>query len=73
MRYAACNALGQLANDFAPTLQMKYHEKVKMFLFCTPEQVKQVLIVHVDENLFRQLDKSLDYLSVVYYMHSSCS
>ena len=29
VRYAACNALGQLANDFAPTLQLKYHSKVR--------------------------------------------
>jgi hypothetical protein len=28
VRYAACNALGQLANDFAPTLQLKHHSKV---------------------------------------------
>ena len=28
VRYAACNALGQMANDFAPTLQKKFHDKV---------------------------------------------
>ena len=28
VRYAACNALGQMANDFAPSLQKKFHEKV---------------------------------------------
>ena len=28
VRYAACNALGQLANDFFPGLQKKHHEKV---------------------------------------------
>lgn len=28
VRYAACNALGQMANDFAPSLQKKYHLKV---------------------------------------------
>ena len=31
VRYAACNALGQLANDFAPTLQTKYHEKAEQY------------------------------------------
>ena len=29
VRYAACNALGQMANDFYPGLQKKYHEKVR--------------------------------------------
>lgn len=28
VRYAACNALGQMANDFSPSLQRKFHEKV---------------------------------------------
>jgi len=28
VRYAACNALGQMANDFAPTLQKKFHDKI---------------------------------------------
>ena len=28
VKYAACNALGQMANDFSPTLQRKYHDKV---------------------------------------------
>lgn len=30
VRYAACNALGQMANDFAPKLQNKFHDKVKI-------------------------------------------
>ena len=30
VRYAACNALGQLANDFAPTLQLKHHSKARI-------------------------------------------
>ena len=30
MRYAACNALGQMANDFAPTLHKKFHDKVSI-------------------------------------------
>lgn len=30
MRYAACNALGQMANDFAPTLHKKFHDKVSV-------------------------------------------
>ncbi len=29
VRYAACNALGQMANDFAYTLQRKFHDKVR--------------------------------------------
>jgi len=28
VRYAACNALGQMATDFGPTFQKKFHEKV---------------------------------------------
>lgn len=28
VRYAACNAIGQMATDFAPTFQKKYHEQV---------------------------------------------
>lgn len=28
MRYAACNAIGQMATDFAPGFQKKFHEKV---------------------------------------------
>ncbi|XP_065887453.1 importin-5-like isoform X2 [Dysidea avara] len=33
VRFAACNAIGQLANDFAPTLQRKFHAKVVPALF----------------------------------------
>ncbi|CAJ0954809.1 unnamed protein product [Ranitomeya imitator] len=28
VRYAACNAIGQMATDFAPAFQKKFHEKV---------------------------------------------
>uniref|UniRef100_S4RV35 Karyopherin (importin) beta 3 n=1 Tax=Petromyzon marinus TaxID=7757 RepID=S4RV35_PETMA len=28
VRYASCNALGQMATDFAPTFQKKFHDKV---------------------------------------------
>lgn len=28
VRYAACNALGQMSNDFAPTIQKKFHDKI---------------------------------------------
>ncbi|VDO98727.1 unnamed protein product [Soboliphyme baturini] len=28
VRYAACNAAGQLSTDFAPTLQKRYHQKL---------------------------------------------
>jgi len=31
VRYAACNCVGQMATDFAPTFQKKYHTKV-MFI-----------------------------------------
>lgn len=27
VRYAACNAIGQMATDFAPGFQKKFHEK----------------------------------------------
>lgn len=29
VRYAACNAIGQMATDFAPTFQKKFHDKVR--------------------------------------------
>ena len=28
VRYAACNCIGQMATDFAPTFQKKFHSKV---------------------------------------------
>lgn len=28
VRYAACNAIGQMSTDFAPNFQKKFHEKV---------------------------------------------
>ncbi|CAG5078833.1 Similar to Ipo5: Importin-5 (Mus musculus) [Cotesia congregata] len=28
VRYAACNAIGQMSTDFAPTFEQKFHEKV---------------------------------------------
>lgn len=28
VRYAACNAIGQMATDFAPVFQKKFHESV---------------------------------------------
>lgn len=28
VRYAACNAIGQMCTDFAPTVQKKCHEKI---------------------------------------------
>ena len=28
VRYAACNAVGQMSSDFAPTLQKKFHDKI---------------------------------------------
>lgn len=28
MKYAACNALGQLSTDFAPRLQTQFHNKI---------------------------------------------
>ena len=43
MRYAACNALGQMANDFAPTLHKKFHDKVStVFYSCS------LCEIHVD-------------------------
>lgn len=35
VRYAACNAIGQMATDFAPTFQKKFHEKVPRLLLST--------------------------------------
>uniref|UniRef100_A0A8C5EAQ9 Importin N-terminal domain-containing protein n=1 Tax=Gouania willdenowi TaxID=441366 RepID=A0A8C5EAQ9_GOUWI len=37
VRYAACNAIGQMATDFAPTFQKKFHEKVIGALLQTME------------------------------------
>lgn len=28
VRYAACNAIGQMSSDFAPILQKKFHERI---------------------------------------------
>ena len=39
VRYAACNALGQMANDFAPKLQNKYHEKVTIILYTICDRI----------------------------------
>ena len=33
VRYAACNAVGQLSTDFAPGFQKKFHARVSIF-FC---------------------------------------
>ncbi|XP_049610535.1 importin-5 [Syngnathus scovelli] len=37
VRYAACNAIGQMATDFAPTFQKKFHDKVIPKLLQTME------------------------------------
>ncbi|KAM9820263.1 importin-5 [Neosynchiropus ocellatus] len=37
VRYAACNAIGQMATDFAPTFQKKFHDKVIPALLQTME------------------------------------
>ncbi|XP_034029930.1 importin-5 [Thalassophryne amazonica] len=37
VRYAACNAIGQMASDFAPTFQKKFHDKVISALLQTME------------------------------------
>ncbi|KAL4663763.1 hypothetical protein H8957_013534 [Semnopithecus entellus] len=37
VRYAACNAVGQMATDFAPGFQKKFHEKVIAALLQTME------------------------------------
>uniref|UniRef100_A0A8C5LUS5 Importin-5 n=1 Tax=Leptobrachium leishanense TaxID=445787 RepID=A0A8C5LUS5_9ANUR len=37
VRYAACNAIGQMATDFAPAFQKKFHEKVIASLLQTME------------------------------------
>ncbi|XP_035983769.1 importin-5 isoform X2 [Fundulus heteroclitus] len=37
VRYAACNAIGQMATDFAPTFQKKFHDKVISALLQTME------------------------------------
>lgn len=28
MRYAACNAIGQMSTDFAPVFEKKFHDRV---------------------------------------------
>ncbi|KAM8975291.1 importin-5 [Pelodytes ibericus] len=37
VRYAACNAIGQMAADFAPAFQKKFHEKIIASLLQTME------------------------------------
>ncbi|GMT04468.1 hypothetical protein PENTCL1PPCAC_26642 [Pristionchus entomophagus] len=40
VRYAACNALGQMSSDFAPTLQKRCHESVVPALVATLRDTK---------------------------------
>ena len=58
MRYAACNALGQMANDFAPTLHKKFHDKVSIlsimlavFIFCSLCGVRVDLVRRKEERV----------------------
>ena len=32
VRYAACNAMGQISTDFGPVFQKKFHDKVSLVL-----------------------------------------
>ncbi|KAL5476110.1 hypothetical protein EMCRGX_G026016 [Ephydatia muelleri] len=71
VRYAACNALGQMANDFAPVLQKKQHDKIIPALlmvlddFQTPRVQAHAGAALV--NFCEQCPKSilLDYLEVI--------
>lgn len=40
VRYAACNALGQMCTDFAPTMQKQFHDKLVPALYTTMDDVK---------------------------------
>lgn len=77
MRYAACNAVGQMATDFAPGFQKKFHEKVIAALLQTMEdQGNQRVQAHAAAaliNFTEDCPKSLliPYLdSLVKHLHS---
>jgi len=40
VRYATCNALGQMATDFGPNFQKKFHQKVRGVLVCLRDMNK---------------------------------
>jgi len=40
VRYAACNALGQMCTDFAPTMQKNFHQQLVPALYSTMDDVK---------------------------------
>ncbi|OWK00599.1 hypothetical protein Celaphus_00016791, partial [Cervus elaphus hippelaphus] len=77
VRYAACNAVGQMATDFAPGFQKKFHEKVIAALLQTMEdQGNQRVQAHAAAaliNFTEDCPKSLliPYLdSLVKHLHS---
>uniref|UniRef100_A0A8C3IFX7 Importin 5 n=1 Tax=Chrysemys picta bellii TaxID=8478 RepID=A0A8C3IFX7_CHRPI len=78
VRYAACNAVGQMATDFAPGFQKKFHEKVIAALLQTMEdQGNQRVQAHAAAaliNFTEDCPKSLliPYLdNLVKHLHST--
>uniref|UniRef100_A0A8C4U4X2 Importin 5 n=1 Tax=Falco tinnunculus TaxID=100819 RepID=A0A8C4U4X2_FALTI len=78
VRYAACNAIGQMATDFAPGFQKKFHEKVIAALLQTMEdQGNQRVQAHAAAaliNFTEDCPKSLliPYLdNLVKHLHST--
>lgn len=43
VRYAACNAVGQLSTDFAPGFQKKFHAKVSLYYNVKPATYEEIL------------------------------
>jgi len=61
VRYAACNALGQMATDFAPTYEKKFHAKILPGLtFLLDDYSCPRVQAHAGKLLFSQSLNQLD-------------
>ena len=53
VRYAACNAVGQLSTDFQPGFQKKFHARVSIFALVDKNKTFFVLISSFFETCFK--------------------
>uniref|UniRef100_A0A8C4QHS1 Karyopherin (importin) beta 3 n=1 Tax=Eptatretus burgeri TaxID=7764 RepID=A0A8C4QHS1_EPTBU len=59
VRYAACNALGQMATDFAPMFQKKFHDK---FMQDAADVMQLLLKTQTDANELEDDDPQISYM-----------
>ncbi|RXN38823.1 importin-5 [Labeo rohita] len=59
VRYAACNAIGQMATDFAPTFQKKFHDK---FMPDASAVMQLLLKTQTDFNDLEDDDPQISYM-----------